>query len=105
MKTENLPTPSQNQSASQPEMTDEMVLRFLQVLDKVREEELSCSEMYARLDEFVEAEIQEGKDASQITPLIHEHLDMCSDCCDEYEALLAVVEHNTEDLENKKDGQ
>ena len=105
MKTENLPTPSQNQPASQPEMTDEMVLRFLQVLDKVREEDLSCSEMYARLDEFVEAEIQEGKDASQITPLIHEHLDMCSDCCAGYEALLAVVEHNTEDLENKKNGQ
>lgn len=105
MKIENLPTPAQNQPTSQPEVTDEMVLRFLQVLEKVREEDLSCSEMYTRLDEFVEAEIKEGKDTSQITPLIHEHLDMCSDCCDEYEALLAVVEHDKENLQNKKDGQ
>lgn len=100
MKIENLPNP-ENQPSSQPEITDEVVMRFLKILEQVREEDLSCSDMYARLDEFVEAEIKDGKDAAIITPLIHEHLDMCSDCCDEYEALLNVVEH-TKDEDIKK---
>lgn len=101
MKIENLPNP-ENQPSSQPEITDEVVMRFLKILEQVREEDLSCSDMYARLDEFVEAEIKDGKDAAIITPLIHEHLDMCSDCCDEYEALLNVVEHTKEEDENTK---
>jgi predicted anti-sigma-YlaC factor YlaD len=103
MNIEKLPNP--NQSSSDPELTDEVVMRFLKVLEEVREEDLSCADMYARLDEFVEAEIKEGTDAEMISPLIHEHLDMCSDCCDEYEALLSIVEHtqendNTEDKKN-----
>lgn len=79
-------------------------MRFLKVLEQVREEDLSCADMYARLDEFVEAEIKEGTDTEKITPLIHEHLDMCSDCCDEYEALLSIVEHTQENdnTENQK---
>ena len=101
MNIEKIPNP-ENQPSSQPEITDEVVLRFLQVLEKVREEDLSCSDMYARLDEFVEAEVKDGKDAAILTPLIHEHLDMCSECCDEYEALLTVVENTDDEDENKK---
>ena len=101
MNTEKLPNP-ENQPSTQPEITDEVVMRFLQILEQVREEDLSCSDMYARLDEFVEAEIKEGKDTSKITPLIHEHLDMCSGCCDEYEALLNAVEHTQDENEDKK---
>lgn len=100
MNIENLPNSSLNQPP-EPEMTDEVVLRFLKVLEQVREEDLSCTDMYARLDEFVEAEIKEGADAEKLTPLIHEHLNMCSDCCDEYEALLTIVEHTQQDEENK----
>ncbi|MBI3151254.1 MAG: hypothetical protein HYZ21_03930 [Chloroflexi bacterium] len=78
------------------ELKDEVVLKFLQVLENAREEELSCSEMYARLDEFVENEVQ-AKDADKITPLIQEHLDMCPECCEEYEALLAILENTKEE--------
>lgn len=82
----------QNTFATQQILEDEVVLKFLRVLEKAREDELSCSEMYARLDEFVETEVQ-TKDADKITPLVREHLDMCPDCCEEYEALLAVLEN------------
>jgi chemotaxis regulatin CheY-phosphate phosphatase CheZ len=76
----------------QPELTEEVVLKFLNVLEQARAEELSCSEIHARLDEFVEKEV-ETRDAAKIAPLIREHLDMCPDCCEEYEALLTVLEH------------
>ncbi len=85
----------QNTLKPQEELQDEMVIKFLQVLENVREEEMSCSEMYAHLDEFVEREVK-SKDAEKIMPLIQEHIDMCSECCDEYEALLDVLEHTKE---------
>ena len=79
----------------QEKLEDEVIVKFLRVLENVDSEELSCAEIFARLDEFVDTEVQ-SKDAGKITPLIREHLDMCPDCCEEYEALLAVLE-NTKD--------
>ncbi|MGZ9234762.1 MAG: hypothetical protein ACXW4E_04490 [Anaerolineales bacterium] len=75
----------------QEELSNETVLKFLRVLESVREEEASCDEVYAKIDEYVENQVDK-KDAAQLMPLIREHLDMCSECCDEYEALLDVLE-------------
>lgn len=85
-----------NPKQEELELKDEVVLKFLRVLENAREEELSCGEMYARLDEFVENEVQ-AKDADKITPLIQEHLDMCPECCEEYEALLTILENTKEE--------
>ena len=85
----------QNSFKSRPELQDEVVIKFLRILENVRDEEMSCSEMYAHLDEFVEREV-DSKDAEKIMPLIQEHIDMCPECCDEYEALLNVLEHTKE---------
>lgn len=84
-----------NRFNPQPELTDEVVLKFLSILEQARAEELSCSEIHTRLDEFVEKEVQ-THEADKIAPLIREHLDMCPDCCEEYEALLTVLEHTSE---------
>lgn len=77
----------------QKELPNEAVLGFLRVLEDVREEEISCGEIYAKLDEYVEREVSK-KDAAQLMPLIREHLDVCSECCEEYEALLNVLNEN-----------
>jgi hypothetical protein len=79
----------------QEELQDDVVLKFLHVLEKARAEDLSCDDLYARLDEFVETQIK-SKDADKIMPLIREHLDICPDCCEQYEALLTVLEHTKE---------
>ncbi len=76
-------------------LTDDVILKFLKVLDNARAEEMTCSELFTQLDEFVEREVN-SKDAEKIMPLVQEHLDMCSDCCDEYEALLSVLENTRE---------
>ena len=77
------------------DMPNEAVLGFLRVLEEVRAEELTCDEIYSKLDEYVER--QAGKhDAAQLMPLIREHLDICPECCEEYEALLKVVEEAEE---------
>ena len=74
---------------------NEVVLKFLQILENVREEEMSCDEMFIQLDEFVEHEVK-SRDAARIMPLIQEHIDMCPECCDEYQALLTVLENTKE---------
>ena len=74
------------------ELHDEVIVKFLQILENVRDEEMSCDEMFVRLDEFVETEVK-SHDAEKIMPLLREHLDMCPDCDEEYEALLTVLEN------------
>lgn len=78
------------------ELSNEAVLKFLRVLESVREEEASCDEVYARIDEYVENEVDK-KDAAQLMPLVREHLDLCSECCEEYEALLDILEKTSKD--------
>jgi len=73
------------------ELSDEAVLSFLRVLESEREEGASCDEIYARIDEYVEKEVDK-KDVGRLMPLIREHLDLCHDCEEEYEALMDVLE-------------
>ncbi len=77
------------------ELPSEAVLGFLRVLENVRAEELTCDEIYAKLDEYVEHEADK-KDAAHLMPLIREHLDLCQECNEEYEALLHVVKKTDE---------
>ncbi len=44
------------------ELPDEVVERFLRVLEEVRLEDMPCSEVFVRLDEYVEKQIS-GEDA------------------------------------------
>ncbi len=74
----------------QKELTNEAVLGILRVLDEVPTEEISCAELYTKLDEYVEREVDK-KDAAYLMPVIREHLDVCPECCEEYEALLDVL--------------
>jgi hypothetical protein len=78
------------------EIPNEAVMRFLRVLESVREEDAPCDEVYGKIDEYVEREVDK-KDAAQLMPLIREHLDTCSECCEEYEALLEVLEKTSKE--------
>jgi len=78
------------------EFPNEAVAGFLRVLESVREEEVPCDEVYARIDEYVEREVDK-KDAAQLMPLVREHLDLCPECCEEYEALLDILEKTSKE--------
>jgi hypothetical protein len=93
MNIRNLIRRIQNSLHLRKELPNEAVLGFLRVLEDVREEEISCDEIYLKLDEYVEREVSK-KDAAQLMPLIREHLDVCPECCEEYEALLNVLNEN-----------
>lgn len=75
------------------DMPDEVVQGFLRVLEAVRVQDMPCSEVFARLDEYVERELR-GREAAEIMPLLREHLEICQDCSEEYEALLRALERS-----------
>jgi hypothetical protein len=84
----------------QKELTNEAVIGILRVLDEVPTEEVSCAELYTKLDQYVEREVNK-KDAALLMPVIREHLDVCPECCEEYEALLDVLSKTNKNPENK----
>ncbi len=75
------------------EFPEEAVVDLMHRLQKTHDEELSCDEVFALVDEYAEAN-QRGEDVTSLKPLILHHLDMCRECDEEYLALLQVLEGN-----------
>ena len=57
---------------------------------RTQEKEYSCDDVYQLLDEFTEA-VAQSKDIAKLMPLVQQHLEMCPDCHEEFEALLRVA--------------
>ncbi len=55
-----------------------------------REVEIGCDECFEQLDRFVEMKLS-GLNAAQAMPLVQEHVEICGECREEFEALLAAL--------------
>jgi hypothetical protein len=75
----------------EPELSDELVSRMMHRLVVTDDEELSCDEVFALVDEYAEAS-QRGEDVASLKPFIRHHLDMCRECDEEYQALVRILE-------------
>jgi len=69
----------------------EKMQKMMAMLSVTREVELTCDEVFALLDQFTELAAQ-GEDVAQLMPLVQHHLDMCSDCREEYKALESILQ-------------
>ena len=63
---------------------------LIQEIAEVREVEIGCDECFEELDRFVEMRLS-GLDAAQAMPLVQDHLAICGECREEFEALLASL--------------
>ena len=80
----------------QPESFHEKRLTpLLEMLVKTEAHEISCSDVGDALAEFAELH-QRGKNVKHLMPLVHQHLEMCPDCREEYEALMSAIEAEEE---------
>ena len=52
--------------------------------------EIGCDECFAQVDRFIEMEPSD-LNAAHAMPLVQEHLEMCGECREEFEALLASL--------------
>ena len=88
--------PTNPDDNTQPEeLTNETVLAFLRLLDDAEKENISCNELFVKLDQYVQREVEQ-KDAAHLMPIVRDHLDLCPECCEEYEALLDVLNKTAE---------
>ena len=70
---------------------DAEMVKMLQALAKTEENEISCDDVFAVLDEFAEV-VRRGENVLLFMPLVRHHLEMCPDCQEEYEALLKMLQ-------------
>lgn len=68
----------------------EMAQKVLMMLSNTQEEELTCDQVFAVLDQFAELAAR-GEDVSNLMPLVKHHLGMCPDCMEEYKVLEGIV--------------
>ncbi len=67
-----------------------MLKEILQGILSTQPNEISCDECFAELDRFAEM-LLSGKSAAEAMPLVQDHLNRCTDCCEEFEALLSAL--------------
>lgn len=75
------------------QLPDELIESLIRSLEHTKEEECTCDEVYAVVDQYAEAEFR-GEDVQRLMPLIKQHMELCHNCCEEYEALLDILEKN-----------
>lgn len=68
---------------------DAEIVKMLQALVMAEENEISCDDVFAVLDEFAEA-VRRGENVLLLMPLVRQHLDICPNCWEEYETLLRM---------------
>lgn len=67
-------------------MSHDRFEKWLRSIYETREEEISCTECFDLVSQFVELEAS-GQDAAARMPQLRQHLDQCRACRDEYETL------------------
>lgn len=71
-------------------LSSEVIQKMMGAVKMTREHEIDCGHCYDEIDQFVELELS-GKNAADIMPLVQEHLDLCGECREEYQALLDAL--------------
>lgn len=79
-----------DRATAAPLSPDKLKMMVRAVLS-TRPDEIGCDECFEQLDRFVEM-VLAGKNAAEAMPLVHDHLERCGDCREEFEALLKVVQ-------------
>ncbi len=72
-------------------LTFEVLQEMFKQIDNTLEIEYACDEVFSLMDQFAEA-CASRQDAARLMPLVQHHLELCSDCREEIEALLRVLQ-------------
>jgi hypothetical protein len=69
----------------------EVLKVMLRKIGQTQEKELTCGEVFDLLDQYAEM-VANSVDVTKLMPLVKQHLEMCTDCREEFEALLEVLQ-------------
>jgi hypothetical protein len=84
---------NQTQSDGRPlsHRPQEALKAMLRKIGQTQEVELTCGEVFDLLDQYAEM-ASNSENVTQLMPLVKQHLEMCADCREEFEALLKVLQ-------------
>lgn len=71
-------------------LTKEVLKNLIQAALQSHSDEIGCDECFDKLHEFAEMKLA-GKSPEEAMPLVEDHLNRCSDCREEFEALLDAL--------------
>ena len=80
---------SKNGTPENPEA--DTMNNLLKKLTLTKTQEISCDDVHAVLAEFAERQHQ-GEPIAHLMPQVEQHLELCPDCREEYEALLLAID-------------
>lgn len=73
-------------------MLDSEKLKMMaRMIARTRDEEIGCEDCFAQIDQFVD-QLLEGKHPEEAMPLVEQHLHICNDCKEEFQALLDALQ-------------
>jgi hypothetical protein len=72
-------------------MDPDLVKQMARGIMTTRPDEIGCDECFEQMDRFVEMQLA-GADPAEAMPLVQDHLNRCTSCREEFEALLAALE-------------
>ena len=70
---------------------EEKLKFFINKIAATRPDEIGCDDCYEQLSQFADM-LRDGKDPAKLMPLMQHHLEMCSICGEEFEALVEALE-------------
>ena len=70
--------------------------RVLRSLVNTREEEISCTECFDQVSDYVDLQVA-GEDVAKKMPLTKQHLEQCRVCREEYETLFELASNTSAD--------
>lgn len=88
------PSASERFSGESFVVDEQFVRKLMQRLEETRENEYSCEETFALLDEYVEL-ANSSEEAAALMPLVKHHIDACPDCRERFEVLLQILKTET----------
>jgi hypothetical protein len=71
--------------------SQEVLKAIFRKIGHTQEVELTCGEVFDLLNQYAEMAAN-GEDVTKLMPLVKQHLEMCADCREEFEALLKVLQ-------------
>ena len=72
-------------------LNEQSIERLMHLLCETRDDELSCEEVFSCLDEYVEC-LEAHQEFGHRKQLVEHHLNLCTDCRDELDALIHALE-------------
>jgi hypothetical protein len=73
-------------------LSDDEIRALLHLVSQTRDQELTCDECLDQLGSFAELTLR-GRTAQEGYELVRQHLQLCGECCEEFNLLLRALEH------------